>query len=58
MSTRILDEKMAGVRATGAETIVTANPGCLMQLHRGVQRAGLNAQVRHVIELLDEAYAA
>jgi glycolate oxidase iron-sulfur subunit len=56
MSARILDEKMAEVRATGAQTIVTANPGCMMQLQRGVQRLGLNAEVRHVVELVDEAY--
>jgi glycolate oxidase iron-sulfur subunit len=56
MSTRILDDKMAEVAATGAETIVTANPGCMLQLHRGVARAGLQAGVRHVIELIDDAY--
>jgi glycolate oxidase iron-sulfur subunit len=56
MSARILDEKMAEIRATGAQTIVTANPGCMMQLQRGVRRAGLNCDVRHVVELLDEAY--
>jgi glycolate oxidase iron-sulfur subunit len=59
MATRLLDAKMAETVATGASTIVTANPGCLMQLQRGVQRAGLNRQldVRHVVELLDESYA-
>jgi len=56
MSTRILDDKMREISATAAETIVTANPGCMMQLQRGVRRAGRNADVRHVIELLDEAY--
>ena len=56
MSTRILDEKMQDVAATGATTIVTANPGCMMQLHRGIHRASLSAEVRHIIELLDEGY--
>jgi Fe-S oxidoreductase len=56
MSTRILDEKMAEVATTAAAIIVTANPGCMMQLTRGVARAGLQAEVRHVVELLDEAY--
>lgn len=56
MSTRILDEKMAGVAATGADTLVTANPGCMMQLQRGAQRAGMRVPIRHVVELLDEAY--
>jgi hypothetical protein len=28
----------------------------MMQLTRGVQRAGLQAEVRHVVQILDEAY--
>jgi glycolate oxidase iron-sulfur subunit len=58
MSTQILDGKMQEIAATGATTIVTANPGCMMQLQRGARRAGVNAEVRHVVELLDESYAA
>jgi glycolate oxidase iron-sulfur subunit len=56
MSTRILDDKMAEIAATRVNTIVTANPGCMMQLQHGVARAGVHAEVRHVVELLDEAY--
>jgi glycolate oxidase iron-sulfur subunit len=56
MATRILDQKMAEIAATGASTIVTANPGCMMQLQRGVKRHRLAAEVKHVVELLDEAY--
>ncbi|HEV7662692.1 MAG TPA: heterodisulfide reductase-related iron-sulfur binding cluster [Chloroflexota bacterium] len=56
MSTRILDEKMVDITSTGAGTIVTANPGCMMQLQRGVRRAGLHSDVKHVVELVDEAY--
>ncbi|MBV9596624.1 MAG: 4Fe-4S dicluster domain-containing protein [Chloroflexi bacterium] len=58
MSMRILDDKMSEIAATGAQTIVTANPGCMMQLQRGVARAGLKLDVRHVIELIDDAYGA
>jgi glycolate oxidase iron-sulfur subunit len=36
--------------------IATGNPGCILQLRAGVQRAGLRARVVHPIELLDEAY--
>jgi glycolate oxidase iron-sulfur subunit len=57
MSTRILDDKMSEIARTGAETIVTANPGCMLQLQRGVARAGRPARVRHVIELIDDAYS-
>jgi glycolate oxidase iron-sulfur subunit len=56
MSSRILDDKMRDVAATGAYTIVTANPGCMMQMERGLHRSGLAGEVKHVVELLDEAY--
>jgi len=36
--------------------VLTANPGCLLQLRAGVKRAGGHRRVLHVIELLDEAY--
>jgi glycolate oxidase iron-sulfur subunit len=56
MSARILDDKMADIASTGAATVVTANPGCMMQLQRGLQRSGLEGEVKHIIELVDEAY--
>lgn len=56
MSLRILDEKMRHVRATGADILVTGNPGCLIQLRAGVQRAGLRMEVLHTMELLERAY--
>jgi glycolate oxidase iron-sulfur subunit len=55
MAARVLEAKMADVAATGASTICTANPGCTMQLQAGVRRTGLDAEVRHVIEVLDES---
>jgi glycolate oxidase iron-sulfur subunit len=58
MSTRLLDQRMAEARATEADTIVTANPGCLLQLQAGVRRHGLDMDVKHIVELLDESYAA
>ncbi len=58
MSLRVLDDKMAEVATTHAEVIATANPGCMMQLEAGLRREKLPGRVVHVIELLDEAYAA
>lgn len=52
----VLDEKMANVRATSPELIVTANAGCLLQLQLGARRAGMDARVLHVMDLLDAAY--
>ncbi|TAJ20979.1 MAG: 4Fe-4S dicluster domain-containing protein [Dehalococcoidia bacterium] len=58
MSATILEAKMADIASTGAETICTSNPGCTIQIEAGVRRAGLDAEVCHVIEVLDEAIRA
>ncbi len=55
-SHRLLASKMADIKETGADIVVTANPGCMLQLSLGLQRAGLPARVAHVVELLDWAY--
>ncbi len=55
---QVLDAKMADIAASGAELIVAANTGCHMQLIAGVRRAGLNAKVVHVAEVLDMSYRA
>jgi glycolate oxidase iron-sulfur subunit len=57
MAERLLKAKMQRVDETGAELILTANPGCLLQLRAGIARSGGKRRVLHVIELLDEAYA-
>ncbi|MGH9558756.1 MAG: (Fe-S)-binding protein [Bryobacteraceae bacterium] len=56
MSMALLDKKMKSVNATGAERIVTSNPGCMLQLRAGVERSGHGQRISHVIEILDEAY--
>ncbi len=58
MSMRLLEGKMESVNATGAEIIATANPGCMLQLQAGVRTLGKGQRVAHVVELLDQAYAA
>lgn len=56
MSLRLLNSKMEDATGTGAETIATANPGCVIQLQYGTSRTGSTADVRYVVELLDQAY--
>lgn len=57
MSMRLLEDKMRMVDSTGAEVIVTANPGCMLQLQAGDRKFGKGERrVLHVVELLDEAY--
>ena len=58
MAQRLLDRKMAHVEATGAATVVTANPGCILQLAAGLRARGRDVEVLHVVEVLDRAYAA
>ena len=56
MAMQILEKKMANVNLTAANIIVTANPGCMLQLEAGVKRHGRGQRVAHVVEVLDEAY--
>lgn len=56
ISMKILDEKMEYAEMVRPEIIATANVGCMLQLAAGAKRKGLNAEVVHVIELLDRAY--
>lgn len=55
-SMKILDQKMDHMKKTQATTIVTANPGCLMQMQLGIQREGLkNVKAVHIADLLLKA---
>ena len=55
---KILARKMANITATGAEQVVTANPGCMMQIEGGLRAQGDSSSVLHVVDVLDEAYRA
>src|SRR5260370_23928970 len=56
MSARILEEKIDDLIGTGAELVVTANPGCQMQLAAGLRARASHIRVEHVSELLARAY--
>jgi len=47
------DRKAAGVLATGAELLVTANPGCLMQVDAALRRIGARMPLAHTVQVLD-----
>jgi glycolate oxidase iron-sulfur subunit len=49
------DRKAGAVLATGADVLVTANPGCLMQIAAGVRRAGGTIGTAHTAQILDAA---
>lgn len=48
--------KIDALRETGAAQLITANPGCQMQIQSGARMAGMDVTVSHIIELLDESY--
>jgi glycolate dehydrogenase iron-sulfur subunit len=54
-SLALLAEKMKHARATNAPVIVTANPGCLLQMRAGAEIHATGQEVVHVMELLDRA---
>jgi glycolate oxidase iron-sulfur subunit len=56
MAARLGNRKLDNAEATRADILVTANPGCHLQLAGGLRRRGSAMQVRHIIEVLDEAY--
>jgi glycolate oxidase iron-sulfur subunit len=51
----ILASKMENIRATRAQAIATANPGCILQLRAGAEIHHTGQEVMHVVELLDRA---
>jgi glycolate oxidase iron-sulfur subunit len=58
MAGRLQARKVGNIEATNATIVATANPGCALQVASGLQHAGIRAEVKHIVELLDDAYAA
>jgi glycolate oxidase iron-sulfur subunit len=56
-SNAVLAPKLRHIASTGADWVVTGNPGCLMQIGAGLERAGARARVVHPVDLLDVSYA-
>jgi len=54
-SLELLAEKMHHAASTQAKTIITSNPGCLLQMRAGAELHKTGQQVLHVMELLDRA---
>jgi len=51
----LLAEKMNHAASTKAQLIVTANPGCLLQMRAGAKLHNTGQDVVHVMELLDRS---
>jgi glycolate oxidase iron-sulfur subunit len=57
LSARLLERKVGHITRSGAELVVTANPGCQMQIAAGLRAARAPVTVIHLMDLLDRAYA-
>jgi glycolate oxidase iron-sulfur subunit len=55
-SLKVLKRKTDNLAVAQANFIASGCPGCQMQLNTGVQRANLDMQVVHPIQLLDQVY--
>ncbi len=53
ISEAMLADKVANVVATGADTLVACDMGCLMHIGGGISRQGLGIKVRHLAQVLD-----
>jgi glycolate oxidase iron-sulfur subunit len=56
MATRLQQRKVRNLLATGAEAVVTANPGCIIQMLQGLRAQGSPMKVLHLVELLERGY--
>ena len=52
----LLTRKVGHIASTSAAIVATANPGCQLQIARGLSAAGAGVQVMHPVSLLARAY--
>ncbi len=56
MADRLSQRKMKNILSTGANTVITANAGCLLQIMREARMQGEKLRIVHPMELLDLSY--
>ncbi|HLA80657.1 MAG TPA: (Fe-S)-binding protein [Thermoleophilia bacterium] len=52
VSRAMMDAKIRNIIASGAEAVVTCEPGCLMNVAGGLRAAGSSVRAMHIIDLL------
>jgi L-lactate dehydrogenase complex protein LldE len=52
VSRAMMQNKVKNIIASGAETVVTCEPGCLMNIAGGLYKAGSNIRAAHIIDIL------
>ena len=58
MAARLAKRKVERVREVAPHIVATANPGCALTLVNALRDGGPPVIVKHVVQLLDDAYAA
>jgi len=56
ISEEALASKVRHIVDSGAQVVASANPGCILQIGMGLQRAGHDVPIVHVMDLLGWAY--
>lgn len=56
MSQSLLERKIKNLRTQKVDFLVAGNPGCLLQIKKGIDKYGLGIKTAHPIELLDWSY--
>ncbi|MBA4149001.1 MAG: (Fe-S)-binding protein [Verrucomicrobia bacterium] len=55
MAERLGNRKTENILKTGAQIVVTSNPGCLLQIQAGLRKAGAsNVKAMHIADFLEE----
>lgn len=57
MARRLLERKWQNVASTGAELLVSGNPGCHAWLEQASREKGKGVKVLHTVELLESAFS-
>ena len=55
MAERLQRRKIENILKTGAQMVVTTNPGCILQIRAGLKKAGANIEVLHIADFLAQA---
>ncbi len=59
MAERLQRRKTENILKTGAQIVVTTNPGCLLQMRAGLRKAGAShIEVVHIADYLDRTFSA
>jgi glycolate oxidase iron-sulfur subunit len=53
LAQQFLDRKIERIKETGAQVVVSGNPGCSLQIEKGLKERGINIPVVHPVELID-----